>query len=98
MMNKLINELEFFLAWLVFWLCTAVGGFVLGAVVGAIVGGMLGVAGYDITHIKLICGVLGFLVGIPVSYIMFRLFVGLMIVRKIEKRIPINSESRDSGI
>ncbi len=86
-MQKLIKESEYFVAWLVFWLCGTFGGFLIGAVAGGIVGFFLGAAGVDLNKIKLICGGVGFIIGIPLSYILFRVFVGKMIVKKAEARV-----------
>jgi hypothetical protein len=57
---------------------------ILGAGVGAIAGAILGAAGVGLNAIKLVCGGLGFLIGIPVSYFLFRVFVGGMIVRRVQ--------------
>ncbi len=86
-MSKLVNETEYLLAWLVFWLCSTFGGFILGAVAGGIIGGIMGAAGADIQSIKIIAGVMGFIISIPLSCGLFRLFVSVMIVKKIAARI-----------
>ncbi len=87
MIDKLAGESEYFVAWLLFWLSSTVGGVVLGAIVGGIAGRILGAAVVDLQSIKLICGGIGFLLSIPVSYGLLRLFVHLMIVRKVESRV-----------
>jgi hypothetical protein len=86
-MEKLVKESEYFLAWLVFWLCCTIGGVILGGVAGGVVGFCLGVAGVDLHAIRLICGALGFLLSIPLSYVMFRVFAARMIVKKVEARL-----------
>jgi ABC-type uncharacterized transport system permease subunit len=86
-MSRTIRESEYFLAWLVFWLSATVGGFVLGAIIGAILGFALSVAGADLQIIKIVCGIAGFIIAIPLSYLLFRLIVGTMIVRKSEGRL-----------
>ena len=85
-MPKLVKESEYFVAWLFFWLSCVVGGFILGAVAGAIVGAILSVAGVDLQAIALICGGVGFVVSIPLSYVLFRVFVAAMIVKKVMER------------
>ncbi len=85
-MGKLVKESEYLLAWFLFWICATIGGFILGAVGGGIVGFFLGAAGVDLNTIKLICGGVGLILGIPLSYILFRAFVGAMIVKKAEAR------------
>ena len=86
-MEKLIKESQYFVTWLVFWVCRAIGGVVLGAVGGFVVGAILGAAGVGTNNIKVICGGVGFILGIPLSYVLFRVFVGNMIVKKAQKRI-----------
>lgn len=86
-MNKVIGEGEFLLAWFVYWICTLVGGFVAGAIVGGIMGGVLGAVGADMQTIRIVGGVAGFLVSVPISFLFFRIFVGAMIVKKIESRM-----------
>jgi hypothetical protein len=86
-MNKLVKESEYFLAWLVFWLCSTIGGGILGAIIGVAVGAILGIMKVDMKTISLTCSVLGGVFAIPVSYLFFRLFVSKMIVRKISNRI-----------
>ena len=90
-MSKTIRESEYFLAWLVFWLSATVGGFIVGAIIGAILGLALGLAGVSLEAIKIICGIAGFIIAIPFSYLLFRLIVGAMIVKKTEKRLTETS-------
>ena len=85
-MNKLVKESEYFLAWLVFWLCTTFGGLVVGVIAGFVIGASLGAAGVDLTTIKVICGGVGFILGGFLSYVLFRVFVGSMIVNKAQAR------------
>jgi len=85
-MQKLVKESEYFLAWLVFQVCTTVGGAVLGGVAGGVLGGILGGAGVDLNSIKWICGGTGILLGFVLSFFFFRLFVDRMIVKKAEMR------------
>lgn len=88
-MRKLVTEAEYLLAWFLYWISTVVGGLILGALAGMIAGGVLGTAGVGLAKIKLICGALGFIVSIPISYGLFRLFVASMIVGKIEKKLAV---------
>lgn len=94
-MDKLVKESQYFVAWLLFWLSTTIGGIALGALVGAIIGGMLGASGVDIQTITVVCTIAGFLISIPLSYVLFRVFVAIMIVNKIESRAPLPSMSDD---
>jgi ABC-type microcin C transport system permease subunit YejE len=86
-MEKLVKESEYFLAWLVFWLCYTVAGFILGGVAGGVMGVFLGGTRVDLHAIRLICAGVGFLLSLPLSYILFRVFVARMIVKKAEARL-----------
>ena len=94
---KLIEESDYFLAWLATWLSSTVGGFLLGAVIGGVLGAILGGMGVAIAHIKIICALTGFLLGIMISFAFFRLFVHLMIVRKIESHMvqPVSEQKTE---
>ena len=78
-----LTEGSFFVAWLVFFLSTSIGTPVAGAVVGAIIGAMLGLVGADAKVIMVVCGVIGFIVGGVMSYLLFRLIVKKMIIDKL---------------
>ena len=78
-----IKEIDYVKTWALFTICAMVGGFVAGAVVGGVCGGVLGGLGVSMRAIKGICGVLGFLVGLPISYLFFRIFVSRFIVQKL---------------
>ena len=85
-MQSLIKESEYFLTWITFWICGTVIGGIMGAVVGGIIGFMLGAAGIDLKTIKLVAGSAAFLIAMPLSYLLFRVFVGNMIVKKANAR------------
>ena len=70
-----------------FWICNVIGGFILGAVGGFVVGAILGAAGVGTNNIKVICGGVAFILTIPLSYILFRVFVDTMIIKKAQKSI-----------
>jgi len=86
-----LKEIDYLKTWALITVCATVGGFVLGAIVGGIFGGVLGAMGVSIRTIKVICGALGFVAGLPVSYIFFRLFVSRFIVDKIAAQISENA-------
>ncbi len=87
-MAKLIKESDYFLTWLVFSICGTVGGFILGAVVGGVTGAILNVVGVDLAGnvFKWTCSGMGFIAGLVMSYVFFRIFVASMIVKKAEMR------------
>ena len=81
--SSILRETDYIKAWALFVLCASVGGFIAGAVVGGILGAFLGAAGFSISIIKLLCGGAGFLAGLPISYLFFRMFVAHFLVQKI---------------
>ena len=85
-----LKEIDYLKTWALITVCATVGGFIVGALVGGICGGILGGIGVSIRTIKVICGVLGFVVGLPVSYFFFRLFVSRFIVQKLTSPDPGN--------
>lgn len=82
-MTPRLKETDYLVAWILFFLCATAGGFVAGAVAGGILGGILGAAGISLTTIKVVCGFAGFIIGVPISYLFFRVFVAHFIVRKL---------------
>jgi multisubunit Na+/H+ antiporter MnhE subunit len=86
-----LKETDYLKAWALLTICAMVGGFVVGAVVGAICGGVLGGLGVPIRAIKVVCGILGFLAGLPISYLFFRIFVSRFIVSKLIAQQPSES-------
>ena len=86
-MSKTIRKGEYLLAWFVFWISSVVIGFILGAIAGGIVGVVLTIAEVDSSIIPIAGGIAGFIISIPLSYGLFRLIVGTMIVKKAEKQL-----------
>jgi hypothetical protein len=62
-------------AWVFFWVLSTVAGFVTGMVGGAMLGFVLGGLGAHAPTIRFLSGGFGFLVGIPISYVVFQLSV-----------------------
>jgi len=79
---------KYFKAWIIFFLIATVGGFILGAVTGGFLGLTMGLAHVDLTVIKIVCGVAGFILSIPLSYFTFRWCVGEFIVKDLTQAPP----------
>jgi hypothetical protein len=67
-------------SWLMFFLIATVGGGVVGAIFGMVLGAILGAAGVSPTSIAPICGVAGFVLGIPISFLSFQWSVRRFVV------------------
>lgn len=79
---------RYFKAWFIFFLIATVGGFFLGAGIGAMIGFVLGLAQVDLTLIKIICGGIGFVISLPLSYFTFRWVVAEFIVKPLTAPPP----------
>ena len=82
-MNPEIKETDYLKAWALSWLCSTLAAFITGAIVGGVLGAAMGMAGVPIRTIQIVCGIAGFLVSIPLSYLFFRIFVSRFIVQKL---------------
>ena len=81
-----LKESDYLKAWAFFWILATFGGFVAGFVGGVVLGAILGIAGFDLQTIKLICAVFGFLLAIPISYLLYRWSIVMFIVPKLTIR------------
>lgn len=86
LVDKPLRETEYFVAWLLFFLLASVIGGLAGGFAGFIVGAVLGASGTDPSVIALASGVVGFILGVPISYASFRIIVGSMVVKKLAAR------------
>jgi len=83
-MEVKVRELDYFVGWLVFWVSASVCGAVVGGIAGGVVGGILGAAGVSVQMIQIVGFFVGILVSLPFSYLLFRLIVSKLIVRKVQ--------------
>lgn len=86
-MSTRLKETDYLLSWFLFALCGTIGGMVAGGVMGGVIGFVLGALGFNLGLIKILCMVAGFIVGLPISYLCFRVFVKKFIVEKLESLI-----------
>jgi hypothetical protein len=78
-----LRESDYLKAWAAYFVCALFGSGVAGALLGGILGFIMGSSGSSLDSIRLVCGLGGFVAGLPVSYLFFRLFVSRMLVQKI---------------
>jgi len=82
------SEFQYFKAWLLFFLIATLGGGVIGLIIGSFAAAFLGAAGAPPPQMTRILQIIGFLIGIPVSYITFRAVIGKYLFPKIEEDEP----------
>ncbi len=87
---KELKECDYFKTWLLFFLIATVGGGIVGGIIGAFLGGGLGVAGFSMSQVKIVCGIAGLIVGIPISYLTFRFVISKCLLPKLnDDDIPL---------
>jgi hypothetical protein len=91
-----LKEIDYLKAWAVFWILSTIGGAIVGLVAGAIVGFILGGLGAHTHTIRIVCGGLAFLLGIPISYLLFQLSIRMFLVPKLSP--PEGTPSPDAAI
>lgn len=77
------SRIPYFKAWLIYSVATVLLAFFGGMAIGAVMGFIMGAAGVPINTISTVGGILGMVVGIVVSFIMFRWTVDKFIVPAI---------------
>jgi hypothetical protein len=81
-----LRERDYFFTWAQFVVCNAICSLVVGGLAGAIAGIVLAIAQINRqlhpTLFMVVTGGAGFLAGLPVSYLLFRLFVSYLWERK----------------
>jgi hypothetical protein len=78
-----LKEIDYLKAWAFFWVLSTVGGLIIGFVAGAMLGFVLGGLGVHMRTIKVVCGGLGFLLGIPLSYFLFQFSIRTFLIPKL---------------
>jgi hypothetical protein len=93
MKKSSLQEADYLIAWVVFFLCATVGSAIVGFIGGGLIGGVLGMSGARPQMIRVAGGIVGFVLSMPVSYVVFRFVVAKFIVEKVESQasnvIPI---------
>ena len=83
MRTNQLKESDYFIAWLLFFICATVGGTIAGFIAGVLVGLVLGVFGVGQTGLQAAGGIMGFLLALPISYLCFRVMVAKFVVEKL---------------
>ncbi len=85
-----MKKTKYLKAWLIFFVVGTIGGFVAGAVVGGVAGFVLAlVNGGDanaVSQKQLLFNALGFVVGIPISYVVYRWSVSSFILPQFKEQ------------
>jgi predicted membrane protein len=79
------SEFQYFKGWLSFFLVATVGGGIIGIIIGSFVAGFLGAAGMPLSQMTRILQIIGFVIGVLISYVTFRAVVGRYLFPKIEE-------------
>ena len=79
---------KYFKAWILFFLIATVGGMILGGIAGLFIGAAMAVAHVEVGMIKIVCGIVGFLLSLPLSYFTFRWVVSEFVVKELTKTPP----------
>ncbi len=74
------SGIPYFKAWLIFAISSTALALGVGAAAGFVVGAALGIAGVGVAQIQTIGSILGFVVGLVVSFLMFRWVIDRFIV------------------
>ena len=82
-MTEKLRESDYLKAWAVFWVLTTIGGLVVGAIGGAMLGFVLGGLGVRLHTIRLLCGGFGFVLGLPISYLLFQFCIRKLLLPKL---------------
>ena len=82
-----MNEIPFLKAWVLFFVVALVGGFFVGMAVGFVLGVIMGASGTPLDTIKNVCGIAGFIVGMPVSFFSYKWSVTTYILPQVQESL-----------
>jgi hypothetical protein len=80
---KELKEFDYFKAWLLFFLIATVGGGLVGLIIGSFLAVFLGAGGMPVAQMTRVLEVVGFVMGIPISYVTFRAVIGKYLFPKL---------------
>lgn len=79
---------KYFKAWILFFLIATVGGMILGGIAGLFIGAGLAIAHVELGMIKIVCGLAGGVISVPLSYFTFRWVVSEFVVKELANTSP----------
>jgi hypothetical protein len=79
-----VTKRNCFFPWLFFVISATVVGGLVGALAGGIAGVIISAAGGTLTTVKIAAGALGFLLGLPFSFLLYYVSVRYFVIPKIE--------------
>jgi len=79
------SEFQYFKGWLIFFVVATIGGGLVGMIIGSFVAAFFGAGGMPLQQMTRILQIIGFVIGIPISYFTFRIVVGKYLFSKIEE-------------
>ena len=82
------KEFDYFKAWLLFFLASTGIGMLLVLLIGSFVAGFMGAGGASLAQMTTVNRIVGFVIGVPVSYVTFRAVIGKYLFPKIEDDSP----------
>ena len=85
------TEFQYFKAWLLFFLVATLGGGIVGMIIGSFAAAFLGAAGMSLQQMTRVLQIIGFVIGIPISYVTFRAVIGKYLFPKCEDDEPSKS-------
>lgn len=94
MKKSSLKELDYLIAWVVFFICATIGGAFAGLIGGLFIGVVLGASGSSPDILRAAGAIVGFVFAMPISYITFRLVVAKFIVGKMET-VPVLSSASE---
>jgi hypothetical protein len=80
---KELKEFDYFKAWLLFFVIGTVGGGLVGLVIGSFLAAFLGAGGMPDAQMTRVLQIVGFVIGIPISYVTFRAVIGKYLFPKL---------------
>jgi hypothetical protein len=82
------KEFDYFKAWLLFFLVATVGASLVAMIISSFTAAFMGAGGASLAQMTRVTQIIGFVIGIPVSYVTFRAVVGKYLFPKIEDDSP----------